>query len=246
MVSIKNKLKQDANDELFTQSPFIHPGFPKIQAIGILKGLTSIELRKELDMAMDQLEFMANAYEGVSGAALRTRANDILRGHKAETIGFSAYFNTSEMKTAIEEINKAIRKKVQFAMDQGAREGAARASAEVRGMSRRFKSNILSGTAVEGDVYHTIADSFRSFDTGNRNKNQFITIRTGSYDIGDSESNPTGIRGSRMRKSDPSLPELTEEGTGRFRLASGFISVGTERIKRKLKGNRIAGVVRVD
>ena len=244
MVSVKDKLKQDANDELFTQSPFDHPGFPRIQAIATLKGLTSIEVKKEIDMAMDQIEFMANTYEGVSGAALRTQANDIMRGHKAETVGFSAYFNTSEMRTAIEEINKAIRKKMQFAMDQGSRQGAAQASAEIRRMSRRFKSNILSGTAVENDIYHTIADSIKSIDVGERNKNQFITMRVGSYDIGDSESNPTGIRGSRMRKSDPSLVELTEEGTGRFRLRSGFISVGTERIKRKLKGDSIAGVTR--
>jgi hypothetical protein len=244
MVSVKDKLKQDANDELFTQSPFDHPGFPRIQAIATLKGLTSIEVKKEIDMAMDQIEFMANTYEGVSGAALRTQANDIMRGHKTETVGFSAYFNTSEMRTAIEEINKAIRKKMQFAMDQGSRQGAAQASAEIRRMSRRFKSNILSGTAVEGDIYHTIADSIKSIDVGERNKNQFITMRVGSYDIGDSESNPTGIRGSRMRKSDSSLVELTEEGTGRFRLRSGFISVGTERIKRKLKGDSIAGVTR--
>lgn len=244
MVSVKDKLKQHANDELFTQSPFDHPGFPRIQAIATLKGLTSIEVKKEIDMAMDQLEFMANTYEGVSGASLRTKANDILRGHKAETIGFSAYFNTSEMKTAIEEINKAIRKKMQFAMNQGSRQGAAQASVEIRRMSRRFKSNILSGTAVEGDIYHTIADSIRSVDVGEKSKNQFITMRVGSYDIGDSESNPTGIRGSRMRKSDPSLVELTEEGTGRFRLTSGFISVGTERIKRNLKGDSIAGVTR--
>jgi len=244
MVSIKNKLKQNANDELFTQSPFDHPGFPRIQAIATLKGLTGIEVKKEIDMAMDQLEFMANTYEGVSGAALRTNANNILRGHKAETVGFSAYFNTTEMKTAIEEINKAIRKKMQFAMDQGAREGAARASAEIRGMSRRYKSNILPGKAEAGDIYHTIADSIRTHDVGEKNKNQFITMRVGSYDIGDSESNPTGIRGSRMRKTDPSLVELTEEGTGKFRLASGFISVGTERIKRNLKGDSIAGVTR--
>ena len=97
---------------------------------------------------------------------------------------------------------------------------------------------------MENDIYHTIADSIKSIDVGERNKNQFITMRVGSYDIGDSESNPTGIRGSRMRKSDPSLVELTEEGTGRFRLRSGFISVGTERIKRKLKGDSIAGVTR--
>lgn len=244
MVSIKNKLKQDANDELFTQSPFDHPGFPRIQAIATLKGLTGIEVKKEIDMAMDQLEFMANTYEGVSGASLRTKANDILRGHKAETVGFSAYFNTTEMKTAIEEINKAIRKKMQFAMDQGSRQGAAQASAEIRGMSRRFKSNILSATESPGDIYHTIADSIRAHDVGERAKNQFVTMRVGSYDMGDSESNPTGIRGSRMRKSDPSLVELTEDGTGKFRLASGFISVGTERIKRNLKDDNIAGVTR--
>ena len=244
MVSVKNKLKQEANDELFTQSPFIHPGFPRIQAIATLKGLTAIEVKKEIDMAMDQLEFMANTYEGVSGASLRSKANDIMRGHKAETIGFSAYFNTTEMRTAIEQINKAIIKKMQFAMEQGSRQGAAQASAEIRTMSRRFKSNILSGTEASGDIYHTIADSIKSIDVGERQKNQFITMRVGSYDIGDSESNPTGIRGSRMRKSDPSLVELTEEGTGRFRLASGFISVGTERIKRNLKGDSIAGVTR--
>lgn len=249
MVSVKDKLKQEAGNELFTQSPFDHPGFPRIQAIATLKGLTSIEVKKEIDMAMDQLEFMANTYEGVSGEALRTQANDILHRHRAtmrnpRTLGFSAYFNTTEMKTAIEEINKAIRKKMQFAMDQGSRQGAAQTSAEIRSMSRRFKSNILSGTAEDGDIYHTIADSIRSVDVGERSKNQFITMRVGSYDIGDSESNPTGIRGSRMRKSDPSLVELTEEGTGKFRLASGFISVGTERIKRNLKGDNIAGVTR--
>ena len=244
MGSVKDKLKQEANNELFTQSPFDHPGFPRIQAIAILKGLTSIEVKKEIDMAMDQVEFLANTYEGVSGASLRTKANDILRGHKAETIGFSAYFNTTEMRTAIEEINKAIRNKMQFAMDQGSRQGAAQASADIRRMSRKYKSNIFPGKAVEGDIYHTIADSIRSFDVGERNKNQFITMRAGSYDIGDTETNPTGIRGSRMRKSDPSLVELTEEGTGKFRLASGFISVGTEIIKRNLKGDSIAGVKR--
>ena len=81
MVSVKYKLKQEANNELFTQSPFDHPGFPRIQAIAILKGLTSIEVKKEIDMAMDQVEFLANTYEGVSVASLRTKANDILRGH---------------------------------------------------------------------------------------------------------------------------------------------------------------------
>lgn len=250
MVSFKDKLKQQNTGEIYIKPDWTHPGFPRIEALAKLIKHTDTEVKKEIDMNMQEIEMMSGSYEGVSGPALRTKINDIMKGHQpssskfSPTIGFSAYFNTTEMKTAIEEINKTIRKKMQFAMDQGSRQGAQFAADEIRTMSRRFKSKLQQTTETEGDIYHTIADSIRAHDVGERAKNQFVTMRVGSYDMGDSESNPTGIRGSRMHRSDPSLVELTENGNVRFKLQSGFISEGTKRIKRNLKSNSVAGTAR--
>jgi len=249
MVSFKDKLKQQNTGEIYIKPDWNHPGFPKIEALAKLIKNTDREVKKEIDMNMQEIELMSGTYEGVNGPALRTKLNDIMKGHQPSsskfrpTIGFSAYFNMNEMRTGIEEINKAIRKKIQFAMEQGSRQGAEFAADEIRTMQRRFKSKLEQTTETEGDIYHTIADSIRSVDVGERSKNQFITMRVGSYDIGDSESNPTGIRGSRMHRTDPSLVELTETSR-KFRLQSGYISEGTKRIKRNLKSNSVAGTAR--
>ena len=242
MVSFKDKLKQQNTGEIYIKPDWTHPGFPRIGAIKALKENTTKHVKKEIDMRMQEIELMSSTYEGMNGPALRTKLYDIMRTHKTSsskfrpTMGFSAYFNSNEMKTGIEAINKAIKEKISFAMQEGARIGVETTKLGQR-YQRKFKSNIMRSERSPGDLYATIYESLRTHKVGDDIKeNQFVTMRAGSYDIGDSESNPTGIRGSRMHRTDASLVELTEEGTGRFKLASGFISEGTKRIKRNLKG----------
>ena len=247
-ITLRDKAKQQRDNAIFTDVfRYKHPGFPRIQAIATLKAMTSQKVEQEVNMAVKDVQFMSGTYTGVKEGALRTTANELIRPHKEQPIGMSAYFNTRDMASGVEAINKVIREKMSLAMLRGSNEGVEKTANHIRNMTRRFKSSYLPSRAVEGDLYDTIADSLEAHDMQEgRQANQFISMRVGSYDTGDSPNNPTGVRGSRMKKGDTSLVELTEKGTSGFKyqVTPRTNMAGTKRIKRLLKGKNIAGVKR--
>lgn len=247
-ITLRDKAKQQRDNAIFTDVfRYKHPGFPRIQAIATLKAMTSKNVEQEVNMAIKDVQFFSGSYEGVKGNSLRINAHEIIRPNKVQPIGMAAYFNTTDVKTGVKVISKLLREKMQLAMLRGTDEGVMKTAAHIRNKTRRFKSSYLPGRSVEGDLYDTIADSLESHDMqAGRQANQFITSRVGSYDTGDSRDNPTGVRGSRMKKGDTSLVELTEKGTGSFKykVTPRTKIAGTKRIKRLLKGKNIAGVKR--
>tara|TARA_R100000329_G_scaffold36028_1_gene33853 strand:+ start:20 stop:766 length:747 start_codon:yes stop_codon:yes gene_type:complete len=246
MVTIKQKLKQQREGRIYTAvNLYKHPGFPKISAINALKTNTTKTTEQKVNMAAKDIELMSNQYEGEKGAALRKESNNLFKSRKEQPMaGFAAYFNTRDMKSGIEAINKVIREKMHLEMIRGSNDGVSQTASDIRTMTREFKSKYLPNRAVEGDLYHTIADSLEAHDMQvGRQQNQFISLRVGSYDVGDDRKNPTGVRGSRMDKGTPSLIELTERGTGTLSRTTSP-KAGTKRIKRLLKGKNVAGVTR--
>tara|TARA_Y100000592_G_C5474723_1_gene321598 strand:- start:2035 stop:2787 length:753 start_codon:yes stop_codon:yes gene_type:complete len=247
-VSLRDKAKQQKDNAIFTDVfRYKHPGFPRIQAIATLKAMTSQKVAQEVNMAIKDVQFISGSYTGVKGDALRTTAHEIIRPNKVQPVGMAAYFNTTDMKSGVDAINKVIREKMSLAILKGSNEGVEDTANHIRNMTRRFKSSYLPSRAVEGDLYDTIADSFKAHDMqAGRHPNQFISMRAGSYDVGDDDKNPTGVRGSRMDKGTPSLIELTENGSRSFKyqVTPRTKIAGTKRIKRLLKGRNIAGVKR--
>ncbi len=244
-MSISNKAKQQRDGEIFSGvNRHKHPGFPRIGAIATLKRMTTESVEQEVNMAIRDVQFMANEYEGVKGSTLQTSANEIVKADKESTVGMTAYFNSSDMRSGVKAINKVIRQKMELAMIRGSDEGVYRTANHIRNMTRDFKSNYLPSRRVEGDLYDTIADSLEAFDMqAGRQRNQIVNIKVGSYNYYDSNDNPTGVKGSRMDYGDTSLVELTERGTGRLSRTTSP-KAGTKRIKRLLKGRNIAGVKR--
>lgn len=243
-ISLSDKAKQERDEKVFIIPETIHPGFPRINPIMMLQFHIKQSTDQEVNMAVRDLRMMSREYEGSKGAALRKPANNIMRMSQTQpTMGMAAYFNTSEVKTGIEAINKIVREKMELAMLRGSHEGVDKTANIIRHMTRNFKSRYIPNKAVPGDLYHTIADSLKAADRKtSRHRDQIVDIRAGSYDIGDSPDNPTGIRGSRMKPSDPSLTELTSRDVSPFKISRRI--AGTKRIKRLLKGRNIAGVRR--
>jgi len=243
-ISIKDKAKQQRQNAIFIRPDTIHPGFPTINAIQLLKNKTIKITEEEINTAVKDIEMMSNVYEGDNGTSLRKETNNLLRLNKNQPmLGMAAYFKTTDLKSGVDAISKIIREKMQSAMIRGADKGVADTANHIRNMTREFKSSYIPNKAVSGDLYHTIADSLEAHDMQEgRQANQFISIRVGSYDDGDDKNNPTGARGSRMRPSDTSLIELTIGNVRPFKIASKI--AGTKRLKRLLKGRNIAGLKR--
>ena len=243
-ISLRDKAKQERQEKIFIKPGTLHPGFPKIDVMEKLKNANENSIKQEVNMAVKDIGMMANKYEGVNGAALRKDANNIIKKNKQQPMmGMAAYFDTTEMKSGVKALDKIIREKMQIAMMKGSREATFNVASQIKTMRREYKSKYIPNKAVDGDLYHTIGDSLKVHDMQeSRQPNQFISLRVGSYDEGDEETNPTGVRGSRMKKTDPSLVELTDRGITPFVIKSPI--AGTKRIKRLLKGRNIAGVRR--
>ncbi len=67
-----------------------------------------------------------------------------------------------------------------------------------------------------------------------------IGFKAGSYDRSDSKLQPTGVRGSRQKSSDPSLTEMYERQQSPFRM-KGFIGKGSSS-RSKLRGYVSPGI----
>ena len=243
-ISIKDKAEQQRQNAIFIRPDTIHPGFPTINAIESLKNKTIKITEQEINMAVKDIKIMSNVYEGDKGASLRKESNNLLRLNKKQPmLGMAAYFKTTDLKSGMDAINKVIREKMELAMLRGANKGVEDTANHIRNMTRQFKSSYIPHKAVSGDLYHTIADSLEAHDMqAGRQQNQFISMRSGSYDDTDDAKNPTGVKGSRMGPSDPSLTELTSRNVKPFKIASKI--AGTKRLKRLLKGRNIAGLKR--
>jgi hypothetical protein len=242
-ISLRDKAKQQRDERIFIIPDTIHPGFPRINPIMMLQFHIKQSTDQEVNMAVRDLRVMSKEYEGSQGAALRKPRNNIMRMSEKSMVGMSAYFSTSELETGIETINKIVREKMELAMLRGSHQGVTQTANVIRHMTRDFKSRYIPTKAVPGDLYHTIADSLKAADRKtSRHGDEFVDIRAGSYDIGDSPDNPTGIRGSRMKPSDPSLTELTSRDVTPFKISRRI--AGTKRLKNLLKGRNIAGVKR--
>ena len=216
----------------FTKVPYIHAGFPKIDAVGKFRANVVNQLDQQQVVLNREVKDM-KAYIGKSNIQTPTNSLRVKKNNKSP-LKFEAYLDKSGYKKLTDNINKEIKIKMEMAMEEALVIASANTTDEIINMRRAFKGEYSPNEATSGDLYDVVGNSLWYGRKQSKGANQFISFNAGSYDVGQShEQEPTGVIGSRGAN----LTELTAEGTGSFRINSHPLS-GTKRLVNHLKNER--------
>jgi len=215
----------------FTKVPYIHAGFPRIDAVGKFRANVVNQLNEQQAVLNKEVKDM-KAYLGKH--SIRTPTNKLKVSRTNGPLKFEAYLDKSGYKSAFRFINKQIKIKMQMAMEEALVIASVNTTDEIISMRRAFKGEYSPSERASGDLYDVVGNSLWYGRKQSKAANQFISFNAGSYDVGQPhEQEPTGVIGSRGAN----LTELTAEGTGSFRINSHPLG-GTKRLVNHLKNAR--------
>jgi len=215
----------------FTKVPYIHAGFPRIDAVGKFRANVVNQLNEQQAVLNKEVKDM-KAYLGKH--SIRTPTNKLKVSRTNGPLKFEAYLDKSGYKSAFRFINKQIKIKMQMAMEEALVIASVNTTDEIISMRRAFKGEYSPSERASGDLYDVVGNSLWYGRKQSKGANQFISFNAGSYDVGQPhEQEPTGVIGSRGAN----LTELTAEGTGSFRINSHPLG-GTKRLVNHLKNAR--------
>lgn len=216
----------------FTKVPYIHAGFPKIDAVGKFRANVVNELNQQQVVLNREVKDMKK-YLGKH--SIRTPTNKLKTSRNTKSpLKFEAYLDKSGYDSAFRFINKQIKIKMEMAMQEALVIASVNTTDEIISMRRAFKGEYSPSERTSGDLYDKVGNSLWYGRKQSAGTNQFISFYAGSYDKGQSfEQEPTGVIGSRGAN----LTELTAEGTGSFRINSHPLG-GTKRLVNHLKNAR--------
>jgi hypothetical protein len=216
----------------FTKVPYIHAGFPKIDAVTKFRANVVGKL-DEQQSVLDEKVRNFYGYQGPRNIQTQKNALNITKNRQSD-IGFEAYFDRSAYKKIFTTINKEVTKAMENAMEDALTDAAFMTVDQVVNMRRNFKGKYNSNKRTDRDLYDVIGNSLWWGRKSLESKNQFTSFFVGSYDEGQSyDEQPRGVTGSRGAN----LTELTAEGTGSFRIDSHPLG-GTKRLVNHLKNAR--------
>ena len=216
----------------FTKVPYIHAGFPRIDAVGKFRANVVNELNEQQVVLNREVKDM-KAYIGKSN--IRTPTNSLRVNQNTKSpLKFNAYLDKSGYSELTKSINKEIKIKMETAMEEALVIASVNTTDEIISMRRAFKGEYSPSERTSGDLYDVVGNSLWYGRKQSKSANQFISFNAGSYDVGQPhEQEPTGVIGSRGAN----LTELTAEGTGSFRINSHPLG-GTKRLVNHLKNAR--------
>jgi len=215
----------------FTKVPYIHAGFPRIDAVGKFRANVVNQLNEQQAVLNKEVKDM-KAYLGKH--SIRTPTNKLKVSRTNGPLKFEAYLDKSGYKSAFRFINKQIKIKMQMAMEEALVIASVNTTDEIISMRRAFKGEYSPSERASGDLYDVVGNSLWYGRKQSKGANQFISFNAGSYDVGQPhEQEPTGVIGSRGAN----LTELTAEGTGSFKINSHPLG-GTKRLVNHLKNAR--------
>ncbi len=216
----------------FTKVPYIHAGFPRIDAIGKFRANVVNELNEQQAVLNREVKDM-KAYIGKSN--IQTPSNSLRVNNDTESpLKFEAYLDKSGYGKLIKSINKEIKIKMQMAMEEALVIASVNTTDEIVNMRRAFKGEYSPSEATSGDLYDKVGNSLWYGRKQSKGANQFISFNAGSYDVGQPhEQEPTGVIGERGAN----LTKITAEGTGSFRMKTHPLG-GTKRLVNHLKNGR--------
>jgi hypothetical protein len=216
----------------FTKVPYIHAGFPKIDAVGKFRANVVNELDQQQVVLNREVKDM-KAYIGKSN--IQTPSNSLrVKKNNKSPLKFEAYLDKSGYTKLTDNIIKEIKRKIEIAMEEALVIASVNTTDEIVNMRRAFKGEYNPSERTSGDLYDKVGNSLWYGRKQSAGANQFISFNAGSYDVGQShEQEPTGVIGSRGAN----LTELTAEGTGSFRINSHPLG-GTKRLVNHLKNAR--------
>ena len=216
----------------FTKVPYIHAGFPKIDAVTKFRANVVGKL-DEQQSVLDEKVRNFYGYQGPRNIQTQKNALNITKNRQSD-IGFEAYFDRSAYKKIFTTINKEVTKAMENAMEEALVTASVNTTDEIITMRRAFKGEYSPSKRTSGDLYDVIGKSLWWGRKSLEQKNQFTSFFAGSYDVGQTyDEQPRGVTGSRGAN----LTELTAEGTGSFRLDSHPLG-GTKRLVKHLKNAR--------
>ena len=201
---------------------FKHPGLPRIDVVQKLRTSVDTHVKR-----IDEGKF--KTYDSFVYTLNHNRQNLISRdtGGEGGLLGFAAYFDKGSFALAAEDIKKQMYSKADKELKKAIIAGRNQARNEIKNRQRKFKSKLKSNTKAPGDIYDTLANSlnFALLDEDNRGQNRFLRYVAGSYDKSDGsqvnqfsgitgafQNEPTGVYGSRQKKSGKSLTEMYRRG----------------------------------
>ena len=215
----------------FTKVPYIHAGFPRIDAVGKFRANVVNQLNEQQAVLNKEVKDM-KAYLGKH--SIRTPTNKLKVSRTNGPLKFEAYLDKSGYKSAFRFINKQIKIKMEMAMEEALVIASVNTTDEIISMRRAFKGEYSPSERTSGDLYDVVGNSLWYGRKQSKGANQFISFNAGSYDVGQPhEQEPTGVIGSRGAN----LTELTAEGTGSFKINSHPLG-GTKRLVNHLKNAR--------
>ena len=215
----------------FTKVPYIHAGFPRIDAVGKFRANVVNQLNEQQAVLNKEVKDM-KAYLGKH--SIRTPTNKLKVSRTNGPLKFEAYLDKSGYKSAFRFINKEIKIKMEMAMEEALVIASVNTTDEIISMRRAFKGEYSPSERTSGDLYDVVGNSLWYGRKQSKGANQFISFNAGSYDVGQPhEQEPTGVIGSRGAN----LTELTAEGTGSFKINSHPLG-GTKRLVNHLKNAR--------
>ena len=216
----------------FTKVPYMHAGFPKIDAVTKFRANVVGNLDKQQSVLDEEVRNFSG-YEGPRNIQTPKNALNITKNRRSD-IGFEAYFDRSAYKKVFTTVSKEVTEAMENAMEEALTDAAFMTVDQVVNMRRAFKGKYNSNKRVDRDLYDVIGNSLWWGRKSLEQKNQFTSFFAGSYDDGQTyDEQPRGVTGSRGAN----LTELTAEGTDGFRLDSHPLG-GTKRLVNHLKNAR--------
>tara|TARA_R110002096_G_scaffold12490_2_gene44939 strand:+ start:866 stop:1531 length:666 start_codon:yes stop_codon:yes gene_type:complete len=216
----------------FTNTPYDHPGFPKIDAVGKFRQ----NAVKELSQQQHTLnKFVDEMKRYIGKPNIQSPKNSlIVKQNTNSPIKFEAYLDKSGYKKLFHNINREIAARMTEAMHDALELAANETQTEIMTMTRAFKGKYKSSSSAAGDMYDKIGESLWYGLKATKGANQFTSFYAGSYGEGQGfTGEPKGVIGSRGAN----LTELTAEGTDGFKISSHPLG-GTKRLVSHLKNAR--------
>ena len=215
-----------------------HPGMPDIGAVEKFRkniAEATHEANRQIAVAVNSNTLPAYiARKTGKGARPENMPFNIIKpSSKKTTMSFSHHFDKKQFVGFVENITHDLKQLASNQMKGEFQRATETTKTQIKNGTRRFKSQYFSNEKADGDIYHTVADSLQvQIKDQDVTKNQYISGVGGSYDITDSDFNPTGVKGSRGGN----LAQMTERGTMPKKLrGQGNPFGGTARIKNRLK-----------
>ena len=134
----------------FTKVPYIHAGFPRIDAVGKFRANVVNELNEQQAVLNREVKDM-KAYIGKSNIQTPTNSLRVNQNTKSP-LKFKAYLDKSGYNKLIKDINKQIKIKMQIAMEEALVIASVNTTDEIVNMRRAFKGEYSPSERTSGDL----------------------------------------------------------------------------------------------